>query len=155
MEFIVNHETVAYGNLTTCILFQNRRKFFNLFRQPDIILVTEKNNIPCCHFRQMHKVLNYAKTRSIPEIFQFPCIMRTNRFHRLKSLIIGGIIAYQDFIGNARLPEQTFQLFSDIFFTVIGGEDNGNTRLHDNLSFSILSQIKSCAKVRNPLQYRK
>lgn len=53
----------------------------------------------------MHEILYNTKSRSIPEILQFSCVMKTDRFHCKKSFIIMRIICNNDFIGNTRLPE--------------------------------------------------
>ena len=47
--------------------------------------------------------------------------------HRRLGGIVIGIIANPDFIGKSFLGDKTSQLLGDVFFTMIGGYDNGNS----------------------------
>ena len=115
----IHHFTVANGDLTGGIVLKDIGKGFDFPRQPDIILVTEKNQIAFRLICEVDEVAEETEPRRIPDNPQPVGKMVANGFDRLKRSIIGGIVTNQDFIRKTSLMKQTFELLNNVFFTVI------------------------------------
>ena len=129
IELGINHFAVAENHLTITVFFKDLGQRLDLFRQPDIILIAEEDKIPFRLPCQMNEILLESQSLRIPDIAKFSGELTTNRFDRTKHGIVIGIVSDQDLVRHAGLHKQTFQLFSNIFFTAIRGKNNGNLKL--------------------------